>query len=69
MTPTSLFTAPSTKKFGGFGSFLAFLGNLQVLAPQRVSPRARPFMGATQIDKNSAFFDFSCKVTPTCGWT
>ena len=69
MAPTSLFTAPSTNFFGSFGSFLAFLGNLQVLAPQQVSPPVRPFIMATQFGKNSAFLDFSCKVTHAYGWT
>ena len=57
------------KKIWEFWVILAIFGNLQVLAPQRVSPPVRPFVMAAPFCKNSTFLDFSCKVTYAYGWT
>ena len=69
MALTSISYSTNPKFFWEFWVILAFFGNLQVLAPQRVSPPVRPFVMAAPFCKNSAFLDLSCKITYAHGWT
>ena len=63
MALTSISYSTNPKNFWEFWVILEFFGNLQVLASQRVSPPARPFVIVAPFGKNSEFLDLAWNVT------